>query len=523
MAPPLMGPTLRQLHPGCIMPGSVMGQRWGVRGDGLTDDSAALQAADADGATSILYFPVGTYRISANVTLTKTVVMGAFTRFLLDPGATLTLTQQPKRAPTRNDAMFIGDGTVQFDGDGIEVYPEWWKSDARSASWALQAAINSCSLRWCTVLQTQTVFFTEGSINLHPRIRFFSTAKAHLQSMGGTGEGLTLLPGSYAHPLSFTLIYGFREFGLRVLPGVQHANVQVGIVGKNRQGLLLTARSGAGALRNVTFSHIAVNQDNQNSIVFNSADPEGSLFEDVTVRINFEVMGGMAHPNVPTAGVLFQGGNPTLRNTAVILQANDPAQFKQLSQFVGVTTTTPAPVANFVYRSECWNGGFEMPGQFLTGRFRDSFFYIATSIGHWPGEIVTLGPDSGNNVISTGTVASAAGYWRLNARYDFLRNFNSGKPLVEQGMYVAVQVGVNWPPMARRTFYLFSPFAQGVASDGQIACFPFRSWNPGLVCQNMRRAPTPGSPYQIAIDLVNRSTKTIPAGFQHRFGVQISP
>lgn len=35
---------------------------------------------------------------------------GAFTRILLDRGVTLTLTRHPKRAPSRTDTFFIGDG-----------------------------------------------------------------------------------------------------------------------------------------------------------------------------------------------------------------------------------------------------------------------------------------------------------------------------------------------------------------------------------------------------------------------------
>lgn len=53
----------------------------------------------------------------------------------------------------------------------------------------MQAAIDSCSQQTCTLLQSRTLFSTEGSIYLHPRVRFFSTAKANIHSLGGNGEG----------------------------------------------------------------------------------------------------------------------------------------------------------------------------------------------------------------------------------------------------------------------------------------------------------------------------------------------
>ena len=41
------------------------------------------------------------------------------------------------------------------------------------------------------------------------------------------------------------------------------------------------------------------------------------------------------------------------------------------TRFVAVLTQTPLPVANFVFRSDCWNGGYELPaGALIQGSFR---------------------------------------------------------------------------------------------------------------------------------------------------------
>ncbi len=162
-------------------------------------------------------------------------------------------------------------------------------------TWAMQAAIDSCSQQACTLLHSRTLFATEGGVYLHNRVRFFSTAKANIHSLGGNGEaqglrrvggewlkyrpqcaclglasprgtvacpgctagslsqparwqtakrvhcagrcrhrwvlrlpachawpageGVTLQAGSYSEPISFSGIYGFSQWGLRVLVG----------------------------------------------------------------------------------------------------------------------------------------------------------------------------------------------------------------------------------------------------------------------------------------------------------------
>lgn len=97
----------------------------------------------------------------------------------------------------------------------------------------------------------------------------------------------------------------------------------------------------------------------------------------------------------------------------------------------------------------------------------------------------------------------------------------------EQSMYVSVNVTDDWPPLERRTLFLFSHFAQGLRpDDAQVHCVPFLTWNPGLLCESVDRAPAASSgylSYRIAVTLVNMSTKTIPARFPHRFGVQLGP
>lgn len=102
--------------PGCLAAFSVA--RFGAVGDGATDNAAALAAADAGPGVALLFFPRGDFRVARSLALSKPVVMGAGTRFVLDAGVQLVLAAQPKRPPNWLDPMFRGPG-VWGGGGGL--------------------------------------------------------------------------------------------------------------------------------------------------------------------------------------------------------------------------------------------------------------------------------------------------------------------------------------------------------------------------------------------------------------------
>ena len=67
-------PTLSSIQAGCPLSGGTV-RGYGAAGDGFKNDAPALQQADRS-AGSLLFFPVGVYRISSSLTLAKTVLMG---------------------------------------------------------------------------------------------------------------------------------------------------------------------------------------------------------------------------------------------------------------------------------------------------------------------------------------------------------------------------------------------------------------------------------------------------------------
>ncbi len=93
--------------------------------DCKTDDSDALLAADNSPTASVLF--IDSYkqrscvRLSKSITLNRPIVMTSV--FTLDAGVTLTINQQPYKAPKN---WFTG-GTVKFGPGVTDVHVEWFQ------------------------------------------------------------------------------------------------------------------------------------------------------------------------------------------------------------------------------------------------------------------------------------------------------------------------------------------------------------------------------------------------------------
>ena len=94
------------------------------------------------------------------------------------------------------------------------------------------------------------------------------------------------------------------------------------------------------------------------------------------------------------------------------VQAIDPAQFQVLTKWVAVSTRTPSPVANFVFRSDCWNGGYEGEGSQVDASLQNSIvtFNFADRVG---GRVAVFRGGSSGNIFAkgeTGEVAAGGSY-----------------------------------------------------------------------------------------------------------------
>ena len=70
-----------------------------------------------------------------------------------------------------------------------------------------------------------------------------------------------------------------------------------------------------------------------------------------------------------------------------------------------MATQTSSPVSNFVFRSDCWNGGYEGVGALFTGQFVNSYLYASYSGGAGAPQL-NLSPGSSNLVVSKGGLAA---------------------------------------------------------------------------------------------------------------------
>jgi hypothetical protein len=114
---------------------------YGAKGDGVTDDAAAIgRAITAAGTSGTVFFPPGTYKVSSNITFPCAVEMMWGAKLSIDSGKVVTFNsafEKPK------DRAFSGSGTVAGLQD---VYAEWFGpfTTATERTAALTLALAAC-------------------------------------------------------------------------------------------------------------------------------------------------------------------------------------------------------------------------------------------------------------------------------------------------------------------------------------------------------------------------------------------
>lgn len=103
------------------------------KGDGVTDDRAAIAAAAVAANGGELVMPPGTYRIASNLSLDENVVMEQGALWDVDAGVTVTFTGAFSAPETQ---VFTGSGDVDFSSAQVirEPFPIWWGIDADNAA-----------------------------------------------------------------------------------------------------------------------------------------------------------------------------------------------------------------------------------------------------------------------------------------------------------------------------------------------------------------------------------------------------
>lgn len=95
---------------------------YGAVGDGFTDDTAAIQAAQATGKTVFFPEPASFYNVTTPITIGVPIIAGLY-------------------------RIFGGAGTITFDqGTVTEVYPEWWGIDGTNDHLEINKALAAFSV-----------------------------------------------------------------------------------------------------------------------------------------------------------------------------------------------------------------------------------------------------------------------------------------------------------------------------------------------------------------------------------------
>lgn len=99
--------------------------RYGAKGDGVTDDSAAIQSAITAGAKD-LFFPAGTYRLATNFTFPSTVRLEFATGAKIAPDAAATITIDSPIVAAASQQIFGGSGKIAMRQGGVSIKPGWY-------------------------------------------------------------------------------------------------------------------------------------------------------------------------------------------------------------------------------------------------------------------------------------------------------------------------------------------------------------------------------------------------------------
>lgn len=112
-----------KLNENLVATSYVTPQMFGAKGDGVSDDSAAIIAAEKAAKKGVDY-PPGAYRIAKNMVLTNPAILQAGAYFYVDPGKTLTL-NTPVYAGSK-EFIFRGPGMIAGTFGGVELWAEWF-------------------------------------------------------------------------------------------------------------------------------------------------------------------------------------------------------------------------------------------------------------------------------------------------------------------------------------------------------------------------------------------------------------
>jgi len=128
--------------------GGVLDVRaFGAVGDGVTDDTAAIDAADAAASASGILVPPGTYALASNLTITSPITFLPGAKLRPASGVTVTISGQVLAGPYQQIFDISAGGTARITSRGAtETFVTWWGAIGNGSTddtTEFQAAINN--------------------------------------------------------------------------------------------------------------------------------------------------------------------------------------------------------------------------------------------------------------------------------------------------------------------------------------------------------------------------------------------
>eukprot|EP00887_Chlorella_sp_A99_P001982 scaffold18.g1982.t1 len=195
--------------------GNIDAKFRGASGNGVTSDGPVFVTMDNEATTGIIYLTPGTYRIGSSITINTPIMGEDGSKFYVDSGVTLTITNQPEHPLT---TFFDGPGTVQFGEGCVRSFPEWFKvgSGADDAP-AIREAYAAAAATGNAMLYLTGTYGIGSEIQFPAKATIMSEPTARFKSVGGNGRGVTFITGGYAYKNVLPHLEGFSSFCMRMV------------------------------------------------------------------------------------------------------------------------------------------------------------------------------------------------------------------------------------------------------------------------------------------------------------------
>jgi hypothetical protein len=164
----------------------VAAKDFGAVGDGVADDRAALVLADAAGPFRL---SPGSYKVSANLTITNDIVVAPGAKLVIPNAVTVTINGQVL-AGVQHIFQCTGTGAVVISAQKTRTgYPEWWGAISNNSAGGIPAANTTYFGAACTALSKvelqATDYYLSGVLKINRGNLWLAGAGSKWDSVNG--------------------------------------------------------------------------------------------------------------------------------------------------------------------------------------------------------------------------------------------------------------------------------------------------------------------------------------------------